>query len=308
MISKIYWKDKLVLSSEKSGRERLFLLDDGSKINRNALESCPIKIECTECNRKNEITYYHNLDKKKYICKVCGSTGSRNAFYNKSHTDKTKNSISRHNKGNKYWVGKTHTEVSKDKMSKFWKGRQAGDKNPFYGKKHNDETKRIIVEKTRIWRENLSSDEKQNLSKIFSESQKKLQQADPAKYRKNKQKAGLASHLNHKKYKMNNLEKDVQKVLNEFGIQMKYSVIFCFKQFDFGIRDKKILLEVQGDYWHGNPQVYSEYNEIQKRNIENDKLKAQIAEKYGCKLFYIWEKDFRNKDYSVLMEIKKLLD
>ena len=62
MISKIYWKDKLVLSSEKSGRERLFLLDDGSKINRNALESCPIKIECTECNRKNEIKLiYSNI-------------------------------------------------------------------------------------------------------------------------------------------------------------------------------------------------------------------------------------------------------
>jgi len=28
----------------------------------------------------------------------------------------------------------------------------------------------------------------------------------------------------------------------ELGIEMKYSVIFCHKQFDFGIRDKKIIV------------------------------------------------------------------
>jgi len=68
------------------------------------------------------------------------------------------------------------------------------------------------------------------------------------------------------------------------------------------------LLEVQGDYWHGNPKIYTELNDIQKANIENDKYKLELAKKYGCKLFYIWETDFRNNDYSVLLEIKKLLD
>jgi G:T-mismatch repair DNA endonuclease (very short patch repair protein) len=308
MINKIYWKEKLIVSSEKVGRERHFILDDGTKINRNALTSCTIKIECNECHNKTEITFYNDLDKRKYTCKVCGCTGSRNPFYGKAHTDQTKNTISQHNKGNKYWVGKKHKESAKLKISKFWKGKQVGEKNPFYGKKHDDKTIKIMVEKTKKWRQNLTDEEKQKISKNSSESQKKLQQKDPETYRKNKQKAGLVSHLNHKKYKMNNLEKDVQKVLNEFGIQMKYSVIFCYKQFDFGIKDKKILLEVQGDYWHGNPEIYSEHNEIQKRNTENDKSKAQIAEKHGYKLFYIWESDFRNKDYSVFMEIKKLLD
>jgi G:T-mismatch repair DNA endonuclease (very short patch repair protein) len=308
MINKIYWKDKLVISSEKVGRERIFLLDDGSKINRNALTSCPIKVLCHECNDKHEVTYYYNLYRKKYVCQTCNKQGIKNPFYGKKHTNETKNTIASHNKGNQYWVGKKHRDDSKSKMSKYWKGRQVGDKNPFYGKKHNAKTMKIIVEKTKKWRENLSSDEKQSLSKIFSESQKKLQQADPAKYRENKQKAGIASNKNHKKYKMNNLEKDVQKILKELRIEMKYSVIFCHKQFDFGIRDKKILLEVQGDYWHGNPKIYTELNHIQKTNIENDKYKIEIAKKYGCKLFHIWESDFRNHDYSVLLEIKKLLD
>jgi G:T-mismatch repair DNA endonuclease (very short patch repair protein) len=193
-------------------------------------------------------------------------------------------------------------------MSKFHKGRQTGKDNPFYGKKHDDKTIKIIVEKTKIWRQNLTNEEKLKLSKISSESQKKLQQADPAKYRENKQKGGVAAAKNPKRYQMNNLEKDVQKKLQEIGITMKYSVIFCHKQFDFGIKNKKILLEVQGDYWHGNPKIYKDINYIQKINIERDSHKAELAKKNGFKLFYIWESDFRNKNYSSLMEIKKLLD
>lgn len=308
MINEIYWKDKLVISSEKMGRERIFLLDDGSKINRNTLTSCPIKILCNECNKKNEVTYYYNLYSKKYVCQTCNKKGIKNPFYGKKHTNETKDTIASHNKGNQYWVGKKHRDDSKLKMSKFQKGRYVGNKNPFYGKKHDAKTIKTIVEKTKKWRENLSSDEKQNLFKIFSESQKKLQQADPAKYRENKKKAGIAAAKNHKKYKMNNLEKDVQNKLQELGVEMKYSVIFCQKQFDFGNKERKILLEVQGDYWHGNPKIYTELNDIQKANIEKDKYKFELAQKHGCQLFYIWESDFRNKDYSVLIEIKKLLD
>lgn len=308
MLNKIYWKEKLAISSEKVGKERIFLLDDGSKINLNQFKSCPVEITCNECDKKFQITYYHIVDKKKYVCQVCNKKGNKNPFYGKKHTDRTKQSIANRNKGNKYWIGKKHKESSKEKISKYWKGKQVGDKNPFYGKKHDGKTIQIIIEKTRMWRESLTDDDKKKLSKIHSESQKKLQKADPEVYRKNKQKAAYASAKNHKKYQMNNLEKDVQKVLKDIGIEMKYSVIFCHKQFDFGIKNKKILLEVHGDYWHGNPQIYTELNNIQKANVEKDKHKAELAKKHGCKLFYIWEKDFRNKDFSVFMEIKKLLD
>lgn len=174
MLNKIYWKEKLVLSSEKVGIQRFFFLNDGSKINLNQLKSCPVKITCNACEGKSEITYYHIVDKKKYICQVCNKKGNKNPFYGKKHTDRTKQSIANHNKGNKYWVGKKHKESSKEKISKYWKGKQVGDKNPFYGKKHDEKTIQTIIEKTRIWRQNLTDYEKQKLSKIRSESQKKI--------------------------------------------------------------------------------------------------------------------------------------
>lgn len=54
----------------------------------------------------------------------------------------------------------------------------------------------------------------------------------------------------------------------------------CF-QYDFIIRHRRILIEVQGDYWHGHPDMYNEdgsngkkkLNNIQINNIKRDKLK-----------------------------------
>lgn len=67
-------------------------------------------------------------------------------------------------KGNKYWLGKHHSEESKrkigaahknkivseetrNKLSKALKGKKVGKDNPFYNKKHSEETKAKIREK-----------------------------------------------------------------------------------------------------------------------------------------------------------------
>lgn len=62
-------------------------------------------------------------------------TGENNPFYNKHHSDETKQIISETNKGNKYRLGMHHTEETKEKL------RQIN-----IGKKHSDETKRKISE------------------------------------------------------------------------------------------------------------------------------------------------------------------
>lgn len=102
----------------------------------------------------------------------------------------------------------------------------------------------------------------------------------------------------------------VEKELKKRKIKYEYSVIFCYKQFDFGVGPKKykILLEVQGDYWRGNPEIYKELNDIQKANIEKDLYKKELAIKYKFKLFYIWEKDILNKDFSILDEVQEYIN
>lgn len=79
-------------------------------------------------------------------------------------TQETLAKMSKFMKGNKYWLGKHHTEETKKKigavhknkvvsdetrkkLSKALKGKQVGEKNPFYNKKHTEETKKKIREK-----------------------------------------------------------------------------------------------------------------------------------------------------------------
>lgn len=304
MINRIYWQDKLIISSEKIGREKIFVLDDGTRINRNKLISEKSKILCNKCNKFRFVVFYGDLLKRNYICPSCH--GSERTGHPCSQEKKRK--ISEANKGNKYWVGKKHTEETKKKLSDRMTGKLVGNLNPFYGKKHDGKTIELMVEKRKIWRENLTEEQKKCLSLNLSKSQKTMQKNDPDGYRENKRKGGLAAAKSVKKYQKNNFEKKLEQKLKEMQIEMKYSVIFCHKQFDFGNKEHKILLEAQGDYWHGNPNIYKELNEIQKRNVNKDVEKAKIAEKHGFKIFYIWEKEFNNGNFSVLFEIKNYLN
>jgi hypothetical protein len=60
--------------------------------------------------------------------------GEENPFYQKQHTEQTKNKISQIGKENKGWVDKRRT--------------YQGENNPFYGKTHSKETRELLKEKT----------------------------------------------------------------------------------------------------------------------------------------------------------------
>lgn len=51
-----------------------------------------------------------------------------------------------HKKGNTYFLGKHHSEESKNKLSEAHKGKQAGENNPMYGKHHTKEAKKKMSE------------------------------------------------------------------------------------------------------------------------------------------------------------------
>lgn len=75
---------------------------------------------------------------------------------------------------------------------------------------------------------------------------------------------------------------------------------------DFIIEDKYII-EVNGDYWHTNPRVYSKdvkLTDVQISNKANDLRKKDYILDNGYKLFYIWEMDI----YHKIEKIDKFLD
>lgn len=68
----------------------------------------------------------------------------------------------------------------------------------------------------------------------------------------------------------------------------------------YDIKIDKILLEINGDYWHCNPLIYNEnymHPHIKKSASEiwlKDYYKKTNAEKYGYKVIYIWEYEIKN--------------
>lgn len=77
---------------------------------------------------------------------------------------------------------------------------------------------------------------------------------------------------------------------------------------DFQIKTSKILIEVQGDYFHCNPYVYKNgpKDEIQIRHIIRDYYKKCHFLSRGYTIIYIWEKDINENPQSVINIIKSI--
>ena len=103
--------------------------------------------------------------------------------------------------------------------------------------------------------------------------------------------------------KMNKLEKLVADELNKSNISYYFQYFITengiCKSYDFKIKDKPLILEVDGDFWHGNPNTKSHYKKSEDIKI-NDKFKTELANKRGIKVIRLWESDIK-KDPSIVM-------
>jgi G:T-mismatch repair DNA endonuclease (very short patch repair protein) len=67
--------------------------------------------------------------------------------------------------------------------------------------------------------------------------------------------------------------------------------------FDFYLIDYNFVIECQGDYWHGNPDLFKTLNDIQLKNIERDKNKKRYLEESRIKSLFLWENEiYRYKE------------
>ena len=102
---------------------------------------------------------------------------------------------------------------------------------------------------------------------------KKLSEAKPIKPR-----------ISRKNRKRTWCEQAVQDLLDEMNIPYEIEIPLPFKlswkHYDIGLKDHAILIEVDGDYWHGNKKTMTEeqkINWIQMKNKQNDLLKQRLA-------------------------------
>lgn len=111
----------------------------------------------------------------------------------------------------------------------------------------------------------------------------------------------------------NKIERVVEDFLKKLGVsyeKQKYLKIsdktWCFP--DFTVDDK--VIEVQGDFWHANPEMYSieELTEVQRVNVERDMYKREFYINNGYTVLYLWENIIRTNPKKVLEELKKFLE
>ena len=93
--------------------------------------------------------------------------------------------------------------------------------------------------------------------------------------------------------KMTAPEKAFQAILKKYGVNSQAQYILNGKIFDYYLPDTKTLVEVDGDYFHGNPDVYEEFSGYQKYIKKNDVMKKNIALGMGYKHIQFWEKDLK---------------
>lgn len=99
-------------------------------------------------------------------------------------------------------------------------------------------------------------------------------------------------------FKKTSIEKKVDEFLKEQGIHFKYSFILEQKQYDFYISSKRLIIEVHGDFWHGNPEFWGNdkkpLRDHQIKKKEEDKRKEEIARRNSMKYIVLWESDINN--------------
>jgi G:T-mismatch repair DNA endonuclease (very short patch repair protein) len=163
----------------------------------------------------------------------------------------------------------------------------------------NNEFKKWIIDNNFAWN-NLTDDE--------NEIRKCKQKESIKKYWNN-----LNDEQKNKIFNYNgksNLETKISEVLNNLSISYTTQFPLKGKLFDFRLVNTNILIEVNGDYWHCNPEIYNIDESIKfpggYKKVsdiwDKDRDKRIKAEEIGYFVIYIWESEIKKtKDLTSLV-------
>jgi very-short-patch-repair endonuclease len=107
--------------------------------------------------------------------------------------------------------------------------------------------------------------------------------------------------------KKTKLEKKFENILKSLKIKNNFQYEFEHKFYDFYVNEKNILIEVDGDFYHCNPN--SSYNipkyKVQFLTIRNDEIKNKDCRNKNIKLLRYWEKDINERPEWIISELKR---
>ena len=210
-------------------------------------------------------------------------------------------------------------------------------------KSHDTQRKMFRSEELEIWNKGLSVDDprvRDNIDKIMANPNrsKKISKAlsDVPKSEEHKQKLSIAQikswHNQEKRDRqrtnrlnyirnndlipISNLEKEFEEILkSKFNLEcdVDYYPQFYVREikglFDFKLSGKKILIEVDGDYWHCNPNTKFKEPKYaaQFSNLKKDKKKKEWCNENGYTLLKFWEDDIKNNLDGVIDRLSNFI-
>ncbi len=107
------------------------------------------------------------------------------------------------------------------------------------------------------------------------------------------------------------IELIIEKFLNDNDIKFKKQKRVRYLNYDFFLYEPKVLLEINGCYWHVCPVCYPNgpKNEIQRKNLAKNDIKRKFAADAKLDLLELWEheieKDLLNTTNKILEAIEK---
>lgn len=192
--------------------------------------------------------------------------------------------------------------------------KQVGDGNPFFGRKHSDNTKKKISNsrKNKATGNNNAMASPKNRKKV-SEKLKEVWSSD--KMDNTRKKLSKTMKDKHLKGELNSFnrskaEDEIISKLTEMGIQCEPSFRLEGKIFDIYIPSMNLLIEYNGDYWHCNPIKYKPTYFNKKKNMlaeeiwKYDRDKLYLAKKKNYTCVTIWEHDYK-RDPELIDKIIK---
>lgn len=94
-------------------------------------------------------------------------------------------------------------------------------------------------------------------------------------------------------------EKQVQAYFDGMRISYVKQRKFGKFSFDFYLKGLDIYVEVDGDYWHGNPLYYTTLNDVQENKKKIDQAKDEYMRYHDKKFVRIWQSEI-NKVWRII--------
>jgi len=112
---------------------------------------------------------------------------------------------------------------------------------------------------------------------------------------------GFFTSQQQKKKEDTEIQIIINEILKSKNIEYEQEKPFNYYAVDNYLTKHGLIIEVMGDYWHSNPLVYFNYNDLnnmQKNRVKVDKSKKTfLQKKYNINMLYLWETDIKNNLY-----------